>query len=215
MCGRYALYETDKLERRFSASVTKSIKPNYNVAPTQEMPVIRNIDGANTITLMKWGIPRPLGEDKVIRPFNTRSDKAFGSFWKKQVTQQRVLVPANLFYEWRQSDKTPFKIELDKEELFAFAGIWNTWAGKDGVTYDAFSIMTTEPNNEMSGIHNRMPVILHKEDEKAWLNSELSMDQIAGLLVPSEDGRLKTIEVSTAVNSVKNNTSDVLKSVIK
>jgi len=212
MCGRYTLYDTDDVEKRFNVVVKKPIQPNYNVAPTQTMPVIRIVDGKRELEMMHWGIPRMLGKDLVKEIFNTRSDKAFGSFWKKQVTQQRILIPANAFYEWKKdkSSKIPFLIELPDAELYAFAGIWNSWKDKDGKEFNAYSIMTTEPNGEMKKIHDRMPVILHKEDEELWLDDNLSDEQIAELLLTPEDNYLTMFEVSTDVNSVRNNNKKLL-----
>jgi putative SOS response-associated peptidase YedK len=207
MCGRYALYDTDNIDVRFGVTINSPIKPNYNVAPTQNMPVIRNVNGKRELELMHWGIPRMLGKDLVRELINTRSDKAFGSFWKKQVTQHRVLAPANAFYEWRKdkSSKTPFLIERPDADMYAFAGIWNSWKDKEGNEFNAYSIMTTEPNAEMKSIHDRMPVILHREDEDIWLKDELLDQDIAELLLTPEDGYLKMFEVSSDVNNVRHN----------
>jgi putative SOS response-associated peptidase YedK len=215
MCGRYTLFDTDDLDKRFGVKVTHPIKPNYNVAPTQNMPVIRNIGGERKIELMHWGIPRMIGKDILKEIINTRADKAFSNFWKKQVTKQRVLIPANAFYEWKKTNdgKTPFLIELPTKEMYAFAGIWNSWKDKDGKEFNAYSIMTTEPNAEMKSVHDRQPVILHKEDESKWLEDELSEDEINRMLWTPEDGYLNMYEVSKAVGNIKNNSAELLKPV--
>lgn len=212
MCGRYALYDTESIEKRFNVKVKAPIKPNFNVAPTQSMPVIREIDGNRKLEMMHWGIPRILGKDIVKEIINTRSDKAFGGFWKKQVTTQRILVPANAFYEWKKEaeGKTPYLIEKEDASLYAFAGIWNSWKDKDGNEFNAYSIMTTDPNQEMKQIHDRMPVILHIEDEEKWLAHDLSSEEIAELLLPPEDNYLKMFEVSKEVNNVRNNDRGLL-----
>lgn len=207
MCGRYALYDTDNLDKRFGVTISKQIKPNYNVAPTQNMPVIRMVNGERKLELMHWGIPRIIGKDQVKEIINTRSDKAFGRFWKKQVTTQRVLIPASGFYEWKKTKegKTPYYIQLPSEEMYAFAGIWNSWKDHDGNEFNAYSIITSDPNIEMKSVHNRMPVILHKEDEGKWLQEELTEEEIQAMIWTPEDGYLKMIEVSKDVNSVRNN----------
>lgn len=212
MCGRYTLYDTDNIDHRFGVEVDHAIKPNFNVAPTQSMPVIRNVGGNKQIEFMYWGMPRMIGKDIVKEIINTRSDKAFSRFWKKQVTQKRILVPANGFYEWKKSDngKTPYLITLPSQEMYAFAGIWNSWNDKDGHEFNAYSIMTSEPNAEMRSVHDRMPVILHKEDEEKWLSDELSEDEIQELLWTPEDGYLKMFEVSRDVNNVKNNDKSLI-----
>ncbi len=211
MCGRYNLNDADKIDTRFEVEIAKDVKlkPNFNVAPTQVMPVITSTEeGIRNIEKMKWGIPRMLGKDLVKELINTRADKAFGGFWRKTVCNQRCLIPASGFYEWKgpKGNKTPFYIHPKNEELFAFAGIWSTWKNEDGHEIKAYSIMTTEPNREMSAIHSREPVMLHREDESSWLNpSNDSQGALERLLYPYEDGGLEIYEVSRDVNVVKNN----------
>ncbi|MBC7707802.1 SOS response-associated peptidase [Polaromonas sp.] len=209
MCGRYTLSKVDQLAQRYAVTeVLKSIKPSYNVAPTQTMPVVIDHEGANKIELMRWGIPRFIGPGKVKDVFNTRADKAFWS-WKKLTSTQRILIPATGFYEWKQQadGKQPFFIHPKDEELFSFAGIWNTWKDDEGRELKTYSIMTTEPNKEMSGVHNRMPVILHQEDEAAWLSPSNDNDRgaLEALLRPYEDNGLELFEVSRDVNVAKVN----------
>lgn len=211
MCGRYNLNDADKIDTRFKVEIAKELKlkPNFNVAPTQIMSVVTSTeDGKRNLEMMKWGIPRILGKDLVKELINTRADKAFGGFWRKTVCNRRCLIPASGFYEWKGSkgNKTPFYIHPKDEELFAFAGIWSTWKNEDGHEIKAYSIMTTEPNKEMSAIHSREPVMLHREDESSWLNpSNDSQDALERLLYPYEDGGLEIYEVSRDVNVVKNN----------
>lgn len=211
MCGRYSLNDADDIPQRFNVKVNKdvSLKPNLNVAPTQVMPVITVAeDGERQVEMMKWGIPRILGKDLVKELINTRSDKAFGGFWRKTVCNRRCLIPANGFYEWKGSagNKTPFFIHPKQEELFAFAGIWDTWRSEDGHEIKVYSIMTTEPNKEMRSIHNREPVMLHREDEASWIESSNNdQDSLERFLYPYEDNGLEIYEVSRDVNVVRNN----------
>jgi putative SOS response-associated peptidase YedK len=210
MCGRYTLTQVDNLAKRYNlANVPKDLHKNFNVAPTQTMPVITDGTDGWKLELMRWGIPRFIGPGKVKDVFNTRSDKAFGS-WKKLVMTQRVLVPATGFYEWKKladSTKQPYFISPKDDELFSFAGIWNIWKDEDNREIKTYSIMTTEPNKEMSSIHNRMPVILHPEDESSWLASKYDNDRntIEALLRPYEDNGLKMFEVSRDVNVARTN----------
>lgn len=215
MCGRYTLYDIEEMKDHFDVEVPENLRPNYNAAPTQMMPVIRLIDGKPKMELMHWGIPRMLGKDFVKEIINTRSDKAFGNFWKKQVRTQRVLIPANGFYEWKKTSdgKTPYYIQLPDENLYAFAGIWNSWKDKDGNEFNAYSIMTADPNAEMKEVHDRMPVILHRDDESKWIQEEISDEDIQEMLWTPEDGYLKMIEVSKDVNNVRNNKPELLKQI--
>jgi putative SOS response-associated peptidase YedK len=209
MCGRYTLTKVDELANRYKISNTpKHLSKNFNVAPTQTMPVVVYDNGKNKLELMRWGIPRFIGPGKVKDIFNTRADKAFFS-WKKLTMTQRVLVPATGFYEWkkRSDGKQPYFIHPSDEELFSFAGIWNTWNDEDGNETKTYSIMTTEPNEEMLDIHNRMPVILHQEDESTWLSPANDNDRgvLETLLRPYDDGKLEMFEVSRDVNVARTN----------
>ena len=210
MCGRYAVYEPDEISERFDVEDDIDLNPNYNAAPTQTMPVITHAE-KNELVLMRWGIPRTIGKDLTKDIFNTRGDKALGPFWKKTVTANRCLVPANGFYEWMKTadGKIPYLIQPKEEGLFAFAGIWSEWK-KDDEVVQTFSIMTTDPNEEMKAIHNRMPVILRKEDEALWLSESIDLNDIEELLLPSDDGLLKMHEVSKAVNNARTNEAGLL-----
>ncbi|TAH32960.1 SOS response-associated peptidase [Candidatus Saccharibacteria bacterium] len=211
MCGRYLLDEADQIALRFHVEDwdEAELKPNYNVAPTQVMPVVtQDDDGKRHLEMMKWGIPRILGKDLVKELINTRADKAFGGFWRKTVCNRRCLIPANGFYEWKgqAGNKTPFFIHPKFEKLYAFAGIWDTWKSDDGHEIKVYSIMTTEPNKEMKSIHNRAPVMLHREDEASWLEpSNDKQEVLEKLLFPLEDNSLEIYEVSRDVNVVRNN----------
>jgi putative SOS response-associated peptidase YedK len=212
VCGRYSLYEIEEINERFNVKVPADVKPNYNVAPTQTMPVIRNVDSSNTMALMRWGIPRMLGKDFVKEIINTRSDKAFGGFWRKTVENQRCLVPANSFFEWqkREDGKIPFRIYPKERELFAFAGIWSTWKDKEGNEIETYSIMTTDPNKEMVSVHNRMPVILYPEQESKWLETGLTHEELSEMMMPSADGRLEMYEERKTINNVRNNSFELI-----
>lgn len=219
MCGRYTLNKTaDDVAKRFNLDrVSNGLRPNYNVAPSQTMPVvIENENGDRQLEMMQWGIHRVLGKDLVKELINTRSDKAFGGFWRRTVLNRRCLIPATGFFEWKRAKdgKVPFFIHPKEIDLYSFAGIWDIWKRDDGHQVKTYSIMTTEPNKEMKAIHNRMPVILHQEDEASWLESSNDdQEHLAQLLMPFEDNRLEIYEVSRAVNSPKHNDASLLEPV--
>jgi putative SOS response-associated peptidase YedK len=198
------------MDRYMVERVPSQLSNNFNVAPTQTMPVITRTEDnqQHQLELMRWGIPRFIGPGKVKDVFNTRADKAFWS-WKKLTSTQRVLVPATGFYEWRMQagGKQPYFIRPKDEELFSFAGIWNTWKNDDGLEIKTYSILTTDPNEEMLDIHNRMPVILHRDDEATWLSAEHDNDceTLEMLLHPYDDNSLEMFEVSKDVNVTKTN----------
>ncbi len=221
MCGRYTLHQTaENLARRFNlASVPGHIPENYNVAPGQIMPVIVEDEGSRKLELMKWGLIPVWSKDPRIgyKLINARDDGIFDKpIWRGVILHKRALIPADGFYEWKRSldpkgRKRPFYIHPKREELFAFAGVWETWKSSEGVEQKTFSIITTEPNKEMAEVHNRMPVILHREDEASWLeSSKVTRDSIEPLLRPYEDNGLEMYEVSSDVNVVRNNEAKLI-----
>lgn len=212
MCGRYTLYSTDELEDRYRVEVSDAIRANYNVAPSQTMPVI-TIDG---LQMMRWGLVPPWAKDEKIgyKLINARSETVFEKpMWKKPIMHRRCLVPADGFYEWKKIDSTkqPYFIHLNEGSLFSFAGIWETWK-HDGKEWQTYTILTTTPNEEMKSIHDRMPVILHRDDEAQWLSAD-SEEDIKVLLRPYANGKLKTYTVSAEVNAVKVNDGSLIKPV--
>jgi len=209
MCGRYTLHTTDELEDRYRVEVSDAIRANYNVAPSQTMPVITE-DGLH---MMRWGlIPKWAKDEKIgYKLINARSETVFEKpMWKGIIKQRRCLIPANGFYEWQKNgkEKQPFYIHLPDDSVFSFAGLWETWE-HDGKSWETYSILTTTPNNEMESIHDRMPVILHKDDEAHWLAADTQED-IEVLLRPYTDGKLETYEVSSDVNTIKVNNETLI-----
>lgn len=209
MCGRYVLWEVDELTKMFNVDGLQDLEPNYNAAPTQIMPVFSD----KGLTRMRWGLIPAWAKDEKIgyKLFNTRSESVFDKpVWKGIVKRNRCLVPANGFYEWKKTadGKIPEYIHLPNNELFSFAGIWETWK-HDGKEWDTFSIMTTKPNKEMEPIHDRMPVIIDHDDYDMWLHAD-RQDDINALLQPLADGSLEYHEVSKNVNFVKTNTDTLI-----
>ena len=216
MCGRYTLHQkTADLAKRYNlATIPDSISKNFNVAPGQVMPVITESEsGKPTIELMKWGLIPVWAKDPRIgyKMINARSETIFEKpAWRSVIKKKRCLIPADGFYEWKkQADskvKQPFYIHPKQFELFSFAGVWESWKDENNNEIRTYAIITTEPNKEMSSVHDRMPVILHPEDEASWLEpSKVTRDDIEPLLRPFEDNGLEIYEVSKDVNTVKNN----------
>ncbi len=218
MCGRYTLHKKAKeLARRYNlAIVPKDISDNFNVAPGQIMPVITADETGNRhMELMKWGLIPIWAKDPSIgyKLINARDDTIFEKpMWRSAILKRRALIPADGFYEWKRlpedskERKQPFYIHPKHEDIFSFAGVWETWKDTEGEELKTYSIITTAPNAEMSRVHNRMPVILHPEDEASWLEpSKVSREAIEPLLHPYEDQGLAMYAVSKDVNSAANN----------
>lgn len=210
MCGRYALYDIGPLEAEYGLPDDYDGAPNYNVAPSQVMPVVTQ-DGPR---MMRWGlIPRWAKDAKIgYTLINARAETIFDKpLWKSLIIKQRCLVPANGFYEWqkRADGKHPFFIHPVDQSMFMFAGVWETWR-HNGVDAHTYSILTTTPSAEMAAIHDRMPVILEEGIHDAWLGGGEKED-IEALLMPYVDGALELFEVDTSVNVTKVNTGDLIK----
>ena len=198
MCGRYALYDLTDLQATYGVPPDFPLSPRYNVAPTHTMPVVTE----SGVEVMRWGlIPKWAKDEKIgYKLINARSESLFGKpIWKAVVLKRRCLVPANGFYEWQkqESGKQPFYIHPADQALFMFAGVWEIWQ-HEGKEWHTYSIVTTEPTDDMARIHNRMPVILHKDDHAQWLGAD-TRDDIEPLLAPY-NGTLEMFEVSKAVN---------------
>lgn len=218
MCGRYTnTANLDAMQMRFDFDTDETdFVPRYNLAPTQYAPVlILDQNGHRRLEMMRWGLIPHWAKDASIgnRMINARSETiqekpVFRSSFKKY----RCLVPADGFYEWQKTGKTkqPLRIMLKSRQLFAMAGLWAKWQGPDGKEIRSFTILTTTPNALLKQIHDRMPVILPPDLEEAWLKSE-DIDQLQGLLVPYPAQELTAYEVSTLVNSPKNEVEDCIK----
>ncbi len=212
MCGRYTLAKVEKLKSRFQVVAPSTLEPNYNVTPGQMMPVIKSGNsGPPVMALMKWGLVPFWAKDPKIgyRLINARDDGIFDKpTWRKSILRRRCLVPADGFYEWKASKegKVPFFIHPKQVDIFSFAGIWDLWKDSEGRELESYSIITTNPNKEMTKIHDRMPVILSPDDEAAWLDGSLdSRVDLEQFLHPYSDGFLEMYEVSDEVNSPRNN----------
>jgi len=224
MCGRYSLAVSDEdLIRAFELSEPVSIDPRYNIAPTQQAPVVRRLesDARPRLEMMRWGlIPRWAKDDKIgDRMINARSETvAEKPSFKVPLRRQRCLVPATGFYEWKAVGKTaqgkpakqPYHIHRGDGALFAFAGLWDRWCDPDGETIESYTILTTEPNKLMSTLHNRMPVILGPSDYPLWLDPLVQEpERLIPLLAPAPE-ELAAHPVSKYVNSPRNDSPDCL-----
>lgn len=219
MCGRYTLVETNKLQERFKTINTiDDLKPNYNAAPTHVMPVVAEIEEKVQLVLMKWGLVPSWSKEPVMK-FSTINARSEGvedkPTYRGPFKRSRCIVPANGFYEWKRTekDKVPHYFTLKDNQLFGFAGLYDTWHSPDGSQLQTFTIMTTQANEIMKPIHDRSPVMLNSKNEEAWLDSSIQ-DLVAlhGMLRPNDSEDMKEIEVSKDINSVKNNTAGLINS---
>jgi len=214
MCGRYSFAVEDELIReRFGVSVRSAIyKARYNCAPSQELAVITNQNPAE-LQFFRWGLIPFWAKDPLIgnKMINSKAETITEKpSFKKAFQLRRCLVPADGFYEWKKNiTKTPYRIVLKSGAPFAMAGIWEKWVSGDGEIIRSFSIITTDPNELMAPIHNRMPVILLPENEKMWLD-DTSEATLKTLLKPYPANRMKAFAISKLVNSPKNDSPEVI-----
>ncbi|MGI2327908.1 SOS response-associated peptidase [Planococcus sp. YIM B11945] len=224
MCGRYSLYAdyTDLL-KRFNieeASLTEhDYVQSFNVAPSQQVVAVVNDGTKNRLGLLRWGLIPPWAKDEKIgyKMINARAETAaekpsFRNAFKKK----RCLVVADSFYEWRRTEdrKIPMRIKMKSGEPFAFAALWESWKSPEGETINSCSILTTKPNRLMATIHDRMPVILSKEEEQIWLDPKVQDFEVLGpLLKPFDEKEMEAYEVSEAVNSPKNNGPELIEKI--
>ncbi|MFN0175306.1 MAG: SOS response-associated peptidase [Saprospiraceae bacterium] len=206
MCGRYSFAPKPKQRTALEdvVAVPVELQLHFNIAPTQEAYVIAN-DLPNQLQKMEWGLVPYWSTDgkNTGKLINARAEGiAEKPSFRESIRSKRCLIPADSFYEWRKlsaSRKMPYRIFLRDGELLFFAGIWDEWK-HTSIIKRTFSIITTTPNNEMSDLHNRMPVILSDaEARRLWL-SPLPLQEVLTMLHPPKDGLLSMYRVSERLN---------------
>jgi putative SOS response-associated peptidase YedK len=228
MCGRYSITTNPEAMRQLFRFLnpTPNLRPHYNAAPTQELPVVRrDRSGAHELVQLRWGLIPAWAKDQRIgySMINAKAETvAEAPAHRAAFQSRRCLVAADGFYEWRQEGKRklPYRFTLRDGGLFAFAGLWERWrrprqrpgqapdAGGDA-PLETFTIIVTEANNLVRKIHDRMPVIIDAADHDAWLESAETTIPLA-LLQPYPAEKMRSYPVSPRVNSPKNDDPDVM-----
>ncbi len=214
MCGRFSFVAEDALIlERFGIRVRTAIyKARYNCAPTQNLAVISNVSPGE-MQYFRWGLIPSWAKDISMgsKLINARGETITEKpSFRNAFKNRRCLVPATGFFEWRRDrEKTPFNIRLKSREPFCFAGVWDKWVTGDGEIIHSFSIITTSPNALMEQIHDRMPVILLKQDESRWISREPD-PLLVDLLKPYPAGLMEAYTVSNLVNSPRNDVAEIL-----
>ncbi|QQE10359.1 SOS response-associated peptidase [Planctomycetota bacterium] len=220
MCGRYVLtHEEHLLEEWLEAALDIYLKPRYNIAPTQPIPIARIEPETKRrhITFAFWGLIPSWSKDPSIgsKLINARSEtlREKPSF-KGNFKYRRCLIPASGFYEWKaitKGPKTPHYIRMLDEYPFAFAGLWDTYLSPDGSEVDTATIITTQANPLIRVLHQRMPVIIPREHFDQWLNPDnIKATNLDKLLIPYPADEMTYYPVSTDVNTVKNDRPDLI-----
>ena len=209
MCGRYQLsVPIDELVDLFSTKTELEFTPRFNIAPSQEVPVIRGWGQCRTIDRIKWGLIVPWADSpkSTVPLINARSETVHEKpSFRSSFRHQRCLIPASGFYEWKKqgSENIPYMIKVTGQKVYAMAGIWSRWSrGKESI--DTFSILTTSAGPSIRHIHERMPVILHPDHHSTWLDPSSTDEMLLDLCRPVPDEFIEMKKVCDRVNSVKN-----------
>jgi putative SOS response-associated peptidase YedK len=225
MCGRYTLFHP--IGKLFDLPDSPDLPPRYNIAPTQDVPVVVAAGGGGRqLRRMHWGFIPPWAKDRDFgaRLINARAETvAEKPTFRGAFRRQRCLIPADGFFEWQKLDgvpgshqagsKQPFHIRLPGGEAFAFAGLWGPWQDPAGGLVESCTILTTAPNVLIQDIHDRMPVILPPERYAFWLDpASKDMEKLAAILQPYPAADMICQPVSRAVNDPKHDAPDCIAS---
>lgn len=224
MCGRFHLATiSEDLATLFDLDRMPDLTPRYNIAPTQVAGVVRVARGKREWAEMTWGLVASWAKDASSgsRMINARSESVSTSpAYRAAFRRRRCLVPADGFYEWKKLDgktKQPMEIRLRTGEPFAMAGLWEWWESPDGAL-ETFTILTCPSSDVLRPIHDRMPVILEREQWGTWLDPSLGEDArdreaLQAMLDPYPGERMEAYPISTRVNSPKNDDPSLLRRV--
>jgi len=210
MCGRFTLTKSIKSIESHFRPVRINLKhfPSFNIAPSQLSAVITHSSNQMDLTAMKWGLIPSWSKDTAMgnKLINARSETLHEKpSFRDSFKNKRCLIPTDGFIEWR--GKTPNLIRMKNQTLFAFAGLWSTWdSGEEPL--NTFTIVTTEANKFLSPLHSRMPVIIHPDNYETWLTAD--SDSLSPLFSGYPENELEFFEISTAINSPKNNKANLL-----
>lgn len=215
MCGRYSLSQSgETIASAFDLADVPTVSPHYNIAPTQPVPVIRVLEGAEReFTYLNWGLVPSWAKDPNIgaRLINARAETVTEKpSFRAAFKRRRCLLVADGFYEWHRSPdgKQPYYFHLDDHQPFGFAGLWEHWQDEAGNELESCTILTTSANDRLRPVHDRMPVILNHQDYDLWLDPEMQQpDRLQPLLRPYLADAMHSYPVSSKVNSSRNDTA--------
>jgi putative SOS response-associated peptidase YedK len=212
MCGRFRLTTPEELiADAFGVTDASGLAPRYNIAPSQRVATVRPAaSGSRTVAWSTWGVFRPTVSDEAAETangllINARSETAAKKpIFREAFRTARCLIPADGFYEWRRagSRREPFHIQLHDGQPFAFAGLW---LPAEATAQDACVILTTDANALVARIHDRMPVILRRQDYARWLDpGNQDRTALEALLRPYAAAQMTASAVGQFVNDARN-----------
>jgi putative SOS response-associated peptidase YedK len=212
MCGRYTVaVDPQLLAERFNVALPEEMVPRYNVAPTDPVLALTERSAGRALVVARWGlVPHWAKEPKVgARMINARAETLGEKpAYRALLAKGRCLILADGFYEWRldpDGARRPVRYTLEDGSPFGFAGLWT---GRRDPESDEWlrtcTIITTTANALVAPVHDRMPVIIPRDAEDAWLDREVAVDAALSLLQPYPADRMSAADASMLVNSVKN-----------
>ncbi len=218
MCGRFTLQITHELLAEiFDLPEVPVYQPRYNIAPTQQVAVIRQAAaGSNRLEFQRWGLIPSWAKDKSIgsKMINARAESvAEKPTFRHAIRYRRCLVVASGFFEWREEDghKTPLYVRLKDGSPMVFAGIWEQWKSPEGETVESCAILTTNANKLIEPLHDRMPVILHPAEYSLWLDRSVTdPEKLKTLYQPYPADLMEMWPVSPLVNSPRNDSPELI-----
>jgi putative SOS response-associated peptidase YedK len=205
MCGRYTLAaNADELVEAFDVPPpTFELRPRYNVAPTQVVPVVAEDRHGRRMGRLTWGLVPAWADEPGPGIINARAESvAEKPSFREAFERRRCLVPADGFYEWKKEGgaKVPYWIHSADGGILSFAGIWERWSRPGAEPRHTFAILTTDASEDVAWIHDRMPVVVAPADRRRWLARSSDPRALLGLLQPAPAGTLVSHAVSTRVN---------------
>jgi len=216
MCSRYSLtrrpqWSEPDVEISESAEM-ESFAPHYNIAPSQRILTLRQraSTGKREAGRMRWGLIPYWAKDPGMAQhlINARSESVLEKpAFREAFAKRRCLIPADGFFEWKKEGKLrrPFRYTMKDDSIFYFGGVWERWRAPDGTPVFSCSILTTEPNELVRPIHNRMPVIVPQKDQPVWLDATLvKPSEVQEVCAPLPAEEMKCYEVSRVVNNPNN-----------
>lgn len=218
MCGRFTRSQSVQViaEEFRVEQVSGDLGPSYNVAPTQKVAVIIT-DGARQLVPVQWGLVPSWAKDPSVgsKMINARAETvAEKASYRNAFKRRRCLVVADGFYEWQKAGdaKRPIYIRLKSGKPFGFAGLYEVWKSPEGKELTTCAIITTEANELMKPIHERMPVIIPAERRDEWLDAATEgKDRLLDMLRPYPADEMEAYPVSRRVNSPRNNSPECIK----
>ena len=223
MCGRFVLMTPGRsLAEQFGLKEEPLLDPRYNIAPTQLVAIIRlrPDNPQRMMVLVKWGLVPFWAKDHKIGPklINARAETAAEKpAFRAAFKYRRCLIPADGFYEWKRrvkGTKQPYLISASDGKPFAFAGLWEHWKNPDGEVLESCTILTTDSNELVQALHDRMPVILDEKDYDLWLDPDVKDPKILEPLLQSyPSDRMKSRPVSTRVNKADYDAPDCVEQI--